>query len=154
MAARNLEFRGNLESAYADAYTPEAIAALEALAGLDADRKALMTARIERRRARARNKQSIDFLDPEAAIGRTNIKVKDARAGNFVGAAAQGSDDVVDLEPLIRDALLLELPAVPLCRPDCQGLCPRCGVDHNLTSCDCVDAEPDPRWAALRALDL
>ena len=63
-------------------------------------------------------------------------------------------DDVIDLEPLIRDALLLELPAVPLCRTDCRGLCPACGVDHNLTTCDCVSAEPDPRWAALRSLDL
>src|SRR4051794_19325257 len=63
-------------------------------------------------------------------------------------------DDIVDLEPLIRDALLLELPAVPLCRPDCQGLCPSCGVDHNVTACECATAEPDPRWAALRSLDL
>jgi uncharacterized protein len=63
-------------------------------------------------------------------------------------------DDVIDLEPLIRDALLLELPAVPLCRPDCRGLCPTCGVDHNLTTCECADAEPDPRWAALRSLEL
>jgi uncharacterized protein len=63
-------------------------------------------------------------------------------------------DDVVDLEPMIRDALLLELPPVPLCRPDCKGLCPSCGVDHNLTECECADAEPDPRWAALRSLDL
>jgi uncharacterized protein len=63
-------------------------------------------------------------------------------------------DDVVDLEPLIRDALLLELPAVPVCRPECQGLCPTCGVDHNLTSCECDNSLPDPRWAALRSLDL
>jgi DUF177 domain-containing protein len=63
-------------------------------------------------------------------------------------------DDIVDLEPLIRDALLLELPPVPLCRPDCRGLCPRCGIDHNTSECDCADAEPDPRWAALRSLDL
>jgi uncharacterized protein len=63
-------------------------------------------------------------------------------------------DDVVDLEPLIRDALLLELPAVPLCRPDCRGLCPSCGVDHNQAGCDCSHAEPDPRWDALRSLDL
>lgn len=86
MAARKLEIRGNLENAYGDVYTPEAVAALEALAGLDADRKALMAARIERRTARARNKQRIAFLDPEATIPRTNIKVKDARAGNFLGA--------------------------------------------------------------------
>jgi len=64
------------------------------------------------------------------------------------------ADDVLDLEPLVRDVLLLELPAVPLCRTDCQGLCPDCGVDHNVTSCDCSTSEPDPRWAALRSLDI
>ena len=86
MAARKLEIRGNLESAYADVFTPEAVAALEALAGLDADRKAVMAARIERRAARARNKQRIAFLDPQATIARTKIKVQDARAGAFVGS--------------------------------------------------------------------
>src|SRR5437867_6141005 len=86
MAARQLEIRGNLESAYADVFTPEAVAALEALAGLDADRKAVMAARIERRAARARNRQRIAFLDPQATIGRTKIKVQDARAGAFRGA--------------------------------------------------------------------
>ena len=44
MAARKLEIRGNLENAYADVFTPEVVAALEALAGLDADRKAAMAA--------------------------------------------------------------------------------------------------------------
>ncbi len=86
MAARKLEIRGNLENAYADVFTPEAVAALEALAGLDADRKAVMAARIERRAARARNKQRIDFLDPQATIARTRIKVQDARAGAFLGS--------------------------------------------------------------------
>ena len=86
MAARKLEIRGNLENAYADVFTPEAVAALEALAGLDADRKAVMAARIERRAARARNKQRIAFLDPQATIARTKIKVQDARDGAFVGA--------------------------------------------------------------------
>jgi malate synthase len=81
-----LEIQSNLESAYADVFTPQAIAALEALVGLDADRKALMSARIERRAARARNKQRIAFGDPQATIGRTKIKVKDARAGAFLGA--------------------------------------------------------------------
>jgi uncharacterized protein len=62
--------------------------------------------------------------------------------------------DVIDLEPLVRDALLLELPAVPLCRDDCAGLCPSCGIDRNVAKCDCVTTELDPRWAALRSLDL
>src|SRR5438477_10463958 len=86
MTARRLEIRGNLETAYADVYTPEAVAALEALAGFDADRKAVMAARIERRAARARNQQRIAFLDPQATIARTKIKVQDARAGAFTGA--------------------------------------------------------------------
>src|SRR5258708_1276186 len=86
MAARRLEIRGSLENAYADVFTPEAVAALEALAGLDADRKAAMAARIERRAARVRNEQRIAFLDPQATIMRTKIKVQDARAGAFIGS--------------------------------------------------------------------
>src|SRR5258708_2705394 len=86
MAERKLEIRCNLENAYADVFTPEAVAALEALAGLDADRKAVMAARIERRGAGGREKQRIDFLASQATIARTTIKVQDARAGNFIGA--------------------------------------------------------------------
>jgi len=86
MSARKLEVRGKLESVYPDVFTPEAMAALEALAGLDADRKVVMTARIERRAARARNKQRIDFLDPQSTIARTKIKVQDARDGAFIGS--------------------------------------------------------------------
>jgi uncharacterized protein len=63
-------------------------------------------------------------------------------------------EDVIDLEPMVRDALLLELPLVPLCRADCAGLCASCGVNHNIASCDCATDEPDPRWAALRSLEI
>ncbi|HTK78445.1 MAG TPA: hypothetical protein VL371_24510, partial [Gemmataceae bacterium] len=73
MAARKLEIRGNLATAYGDVFTPEAVAALEALAVLDADRKAVMAGRIARRAARARNRERIAFLDPQATIGRTKI---------------------------------------------------------------------------------
>ena len=59
--------------------------------------------------------------------------------------------DVVDLEPLMRDAVLLELPVAPLCRPDCQGLCPICGADRNLARCAC-EPPRDERWAALDVL--
>jgi uncharacterized protein len=61
-------------------------------------------------------------------------------------------DDLIDLEPTLRDALVLALPMSPLCRDDCPGLCPDCGErladlpeDH---SHDAVD----PRWAALAGL--
>src|SRR5215213_8836268 len=86
MAARRLEIRGNLETAYADVFTPEAVAALEALAGLDADRKSLMAARIERRAERARLGQRVGFLDAQGTIPRTRITVQDARAGRFLGS--------------------------------------------------------------------
>jgi len=63
-------------------------------------------------------------------------------------------EDAVDLEPLLRDALALELPRVPLCRDDCAGLCPQCGTNRNDATCDCTTDTSDPRWAALRSLDL
>src|SRR6516164_10445757 len=80
-----LEIRGNLKNEYRDVFTDEAIAALNALAHLDKDRKQLMAARIERRAARFKSKQRLTFLDPQSTIGRTKIKVQDARDGNFVG---------------------------------------------------------------------
>jgi len=59
--------------------------------------------------------------------------------------------DELDLEPLARDAVLLELPLAPLCTVDCRGLCPRCGANRNTDPCDCAP-EADPRWSALDAL--
>ncbi len=59
--------------------------------------------------------------------------------------------DLLDLAPVVRDACILDLPLAPLCRADCAGLCPECGVNRNLEQCSC-DAPIDPRWAALRAL--
>ena len=85
-AAAALEFRPNLEGTYPDIYTPEVKAALSALSHLDAARKALMTARIRRRAHRARQRERITFLDPQAAIAGTSLTVADARRGAFGGA--------------------------------------------------------------------
>lgn len=60
--------------------------------------------------------------------------------------------EMLDLQPLVRDALLLELPLAPLCREDCKGLCPTCGSDLNDAPCSCKRTLSDPRWAALEAL--
>jgi len=59
--------------------------------------------------------------------------------------------DVVDLEPMVRDAVVLQLPPAPLCMPACLGLCPSCGTDRNRRSCHCAPVG-DGRWAALDAL--
>jgi uncharacterized protein len=59
----------------------------------------------------------------------------------------------IDLEPMIRDAVVLAMPFAPLCRPDCLGLCERCGGDRNLGECSCPPAV-DSRWAPLLQLDV
>jgi uncharacterized protein len=58
-------------------------------------------------------------------------------------------DGAIDIEPMVRDAVVLSMPFSPLCRPDCQGLCERCGGDRNLGECTCGPAPADPRWEAL-----
>jgi uncharacterized protein len=60
--------------------------------------------------------------------------------------------DRVDLEPLVRDAVLLELPQAPLCMEGCEGLCPTCGPNRNEDTCACEPTNRDPRWAALDEL--
>jgi uncharacterized protein len=62
--------------------------------------------------------------------------------------------DTIDLVPLARDALLLELPMAPLCRADCAGLCPVCGVDRSEQTCECIDQPGHPVWAALDSLRI
>ncbi|HEX4161017.1 MAG TPA: DUF177 domain-containing protein [Acidimicrobiales bacterium] len=59
--------------------------------------------------------------------------------------------DAIDLTPLVRDAVVLELPMAPLCKEDCAGLCPQCGANRNEGDCGCV-APRDPRWANLDVL--
>jgi uncharacterized protein len=58
--------------------------------------------------------------------------------------------DLLDLEPVLRDALVLALPLAPLCRDDCPGLCPECGVQLARAGREHGHAAPtDPRWAEL-----
>jgi uncharacterized protein len=63
-------------------------------------------------------------------------------------------DGQLDLNPLVRETVLLALDDERLCRPDCAGLCPNCGTDRNLERCDCNTDVTDPRWAALDSLAL
>ena len=62
------------------------------------------------------------------------------------------ADDVVDLEPLVRDALVLSMPLSPLCRPDCPGLCAECGERWDDLPDDHKHEFLDPRFSALDAL--
>jgi len=55
----------------------------------------------------------------------------------------------IDLDPVVREQILLALPAYPLCQEGCKGLCAVCGQNLNERECGCDRALPDPRWAGL-----
>jgi DUF177 domain-containing protein len=56
---------------------------------------------------------------------------------------------VIDLDPLVEEQIVLALPAYPVCREGCKGLCPVCGQNQNEKECGCDRRVPDPRWAGL-----
>ncbi|MGA8672394.1 MAG: DUF177 domain-containing protein [Terracidiphilus sp.] len=60
--------------------------------------------------------------------------------------------DSLLLEDVLREQVLLSLPVRTLCKPDCKGLCPRCGKNRNLEPCTCEEGSNDPRWEALAEL--
>jgi DUF177 domain-containing protein len=61
-------------------------------------------------------------------------------------------DERLDTNPILIEQLQLNVPMKPLCRDDCQGLCPTCGADRNAGACSCGESHADPRWASLAAL--
>lgn len=63
--------------------------------------------------------------------------------------ASRIEGDLIDLEPVLRDAVVLDLPFTPLCRPDCAGLCPECGANLNADPGHGHDLAVDPRWTGL-----
>jgi uncharacterized protein len=60
--------------------------------------------------------------------------------------------DSLLLEDVLREQVLLSLPVRTLCKPDCKGLCPRCGQNRNSQDCSCDEGPSDPRWEALSGL--
>jgi uncharacterized protein len=58
-------------------------------------------------------------------------------------------NQMLDLTPMVQEYASLGLPMKPLCKSDCAGLCPNCGVNLNESVCQCDTALRDPRWGAL-----
>ncbi len=56
------------------------------------------------------------------------------------------------LEDVLREQVLLALPAKTLCSEDCKGLCVECGRNRNTDPCDCAHAPADPRWSSLETI--
>ena len=86
--------------------------------------------------------------DPEAAeaLARDGLCLRDElETGWYRGAEVQ-------LDAVCLELITLALPVQPLCREDCAGLCPRCGVDRNTTACECEEVRLDSPFAALASL--
>ncbi|MEO9140322.1 MAG: DUF177 domain-containing protein, partial [Jatrophihabitans sp.] len=81
------------------------------------------------------------FAYPNSATGETSEQDEVMRVGG----------DLIDVEPVARDAVVLALPWTPLCRPDCAGLCPDCGLRLDDLPAGHSHEVIDPRWAALAA---
>lgn len=63
-------------------------------------------------------------------------------------------EEIIDLTPQIREDIIIALPVKPLCRPDCKGICSRCGKDLNKGVCACVKLKGSSAWDALDDLDV
>lgn len=88
----------------------------------------------------------------EPAEGELAVEVRElcVEHGDEETTYALGHEEL-DLEPIVHDACILELPLAPLCSEECLGLCPECGANRNVEPCACAAAS-DPRWSALRLL--
>jgi uncharacterized protein len=78
-------------------------------------------------------------------------------SGSFEADSAEEevfAGKVIDLDPLVREQLVLALPAYTVCGEGCKGLCPVCGGNLNERECGCDRRVPDPRWAGLKNLKL
>jgi uncharacterized protein len=60
--------------------------------------------------------------------------------------------EAIDVDEIVKEQILLAVPTRTLCREECKGICPECGIDRNTGECKCVANDIDPRWAALKDL--
>ncbi len=63
-----------------------------------------------------------------------------------------GNEIKADITDVIRQAIILAVPMMPLCSEDCAGLCTKCGVNRNHKDCDCQTEVFDERWRGLKDL--
>jgi len=87
----------------------------------------------------------------------TEDKTHHPVAGSFAAEEAEEevyTGKVIDLDPILREQVLLALPAYPECGEACKGLCSVCGGNLNERECGCDRKVPDPRWAGLAKLKL
>lgn len=84
--------------------------------------------------------QGIDAREDDASIGPSETEI-----GYYQGEG-------LHLEEVLKEQILLALPARQVCSPGCKGLCPHCGCNLNLETCHCAVTLADPRWGALEEI--
>ena len=84
-------------------------------------------------------------LGADTGASERSITAPETEIGYYQG-------DSLLLEDVLREQVLLSLPVRTLCKPDCKGLCPRCGQNRNTQGCSCEEGQTDPRWEALSGL--
>ena len=87
------------------------------------------------------------FLPVSEQAETQDVEVEDADIG-----VSYYKDDQIDLGEMMREQFYLALPMKPLCREDCAGLCPICGINRNREQCDCQTTWVDPRLEPLGRL--
>ena len=102
-------------------------------------------------------------LQPKVEKLKIPYSVSYITAENYTGGkeAELSEDDLqisvydgsqIDVNELVREQILLNLPEQSFCKEDCKGLCQQCGANRNLIDCKCDEKEIDPRWSALKNL--
>jgi uncharacterized protein len=81
--------------------------------------------------------------ETEAVKADIELKTEDIEVGYYSG-------EVIDLSPIIFEQILLQTPMKALCGESCRGICPRCGINLNVGSCDCRSDFIDERLAVLK----
>jgi uncharacterized protein len=94
----------------------------------------------------------IDLLFlPEAETGPEKAPGEREMGDDDVGVSYY-REDTIDLGDVMREQFYLAMPMKPLCKPDCLGLCPVCGINRNRATCSCREEWVDPRLAPLKKL--
>jgi uncharacterized protein len=84
-------------------------------------------------------------LGSDGGRAELSVTAAEAEVGYYEG-------DGILLEDTLREQVLLDLPLKAICREDCKGLCPHCGMNLNNAQCSCAEPLEDPRWSVLKDL--
>jgi|SRR5208283_3687033 len=88
--------------------------------------------------------QPVETIAREEEVG---IDEAESEIGFYTGGG-------IELEDVLRERILLELPMQRICGEACKGICPVCGQNRNRTACNCKTEDAADRWGALRKLEL